>query len=124
MYFGVSKISNLMGDQRHIVMCLGTCPYMMILEYRTYFNVGRSKSVGKSGLSEFCNWAVVFYIIGIKNNFLNNLPVTWDGLPGLFLDHFVEGSIFFFSQPVADLPTQPLVGLWNPRTPLPTIVEK
>ncbi|EDR02406.1 uncharacterized protein LACBIDRAFT_332510 [Laccaria bicolor S238N-H82] len=36
---------------------LGTCPYMMILEYRTYFNVGRSKSVGKSGLSKLCNWA-------------------------------------------------------------------
>ena len=36
-----------------------------------------------------------------------------------FQDHFVEGSMFFFFQPVADLPTQPPVGLWNPKTPLP-----
>ena len=35
-----------------------------------------------------------------------------------YKDHFMEGSKIFFSQPVADLPIQPLVGLLNPKTPL------
>ncbi|KIJ97928.1 hypothetical protein K443DRAFT_104828, partial [Laccaria amethystina LaAM-08-1] len=33
----------------------------------------------------------------------------------LFSDHFTEGSKNFFSQPVADLPIQPPVRLWNPN---------
>ncbi|KIK06156.1 hypothetical protein K443DRAFT_90266, partial [Laccaria amethystina LaAM-08-1] len=42
-----------------------------------------------------------------------------DDLPGPFQDNFIRGSIFFFSQPAADLPIQPLVRLSNPKTPLP-----
>ena len=41
-----------------------------------------------------------------------------DGLLGPFQDNFIRGSIFFFWQPPANLPTQPLVGLSNPKTPL------
>ncbi|KIJ97950.1 hypothetical protein K443DRAFT_629284, partial [Laccaria amethystina LaAM-08-1] len=41
-----------------------------------------------------------------------------DDLPGPFQDNFIRGSIFFFSQPAADLPIQPLVRLSNPKTPL------
>jgi hypothetical protein len=44
---------------------------------------------------------------------------TWRRWPSrTVLKIFWRGFLFFFFQPTADLPNQPPVRLWNPKTPL------
>ena len=63
------------------------------------------------------------YLVTVLLSLLQILEhISTTNLQGMaFQDHFeiiLQRVPFFFSWPVADLPTQPPVGLWNPKTPL------